>query len=121
MNTTTGLTIPYGSGELEVSDITKPIWCGPYHSGRLTIYTANLHKLVSEAELELLSMINIVCIFYNENGEDFVMSCHYTSDCAMEDVVADLQTRVILKYQEAKIKQAAAMPSTYVPGPSTLQ
>jgi hypothetical protein len=119
MNQVHGLTIPYGSGELDVPDISKPLWFGDYYKGKLAIYLANLRMLVDAEEAELLNMINIICIFYNERGEDFVMSCHYTSDCVMEDIIADLQTRVILKYTEAKAKQV--QPSIYVPGPDTLQ
>lgn len=114
-NSATGFTIEYGNGTITVTDVSKPIWYGDYHKGKLALYVAVLDL---NEETELSDTITMVAIFYDEHGRDFVMSTHYDSNNTIEDIVSDLQARVIIAFMQETSKQ---VPSIYVPGTDTLQ
>jgi len=112
----TGFTIAYGTGSITVEDVSKPIWFGDYHKGKLAIYTATLDI---DADSELAAMITMVAIYYDKKGNEFVMSSHYEKHNHIDAIVADFLARVITNYlaEVSKNKQ----PSIMIPGPDTLQ
>lgn len=107
-----GITITVDDTELTIADVTKPLWFGDYHKGKLAIYEATSVPSIIPA------CISIVSVYTDPAGLDFVMSSHYEPDVPLHEICAHIIAQAIITYHKVK---AGVPVSTYVPGPDTLQ
>jgi hypothetical protein len=107
-----GFSIPHGNMLMTVEDTSKPIWFGDYYHGKLAIYVATVTGEV------IPDSITLICVMMDGTGKDYVMSSHYLNTFTLDEIVSDLQARVIIRYNQEKSKED---PALWVNGPSTLQ
>jgi len=113
---TVPLVVQYEDGTLTVEDTRKPLWFGPYHHGTLAIF----HAVLSDNDdPELMGTFSLLAVMTGEDDTNFVIAAHYPLATELDDVVSDIQSKVIIEYTKAKTRQQP--PSLYAPSTDTLQ
>lgn len=110
------LVVQYEDGTLTVEDTRKPVWFGDYHHGKLAIFSATLDD---NDDPELVGTFSLLAVMTAEDDTNFVLAAHYPLAADLDDVVSDIQSKVIIEYTKAKARQQP--PSLYAPGTDTLQ
>lgn len=106
------MSVEDGNITLVVEDVSKPIWYGDYHNGKLAIYHADI------TGLPVADAIGIVTVFTDVDNNDFVAKGVFESNLGIEEIVSSVCAGVIIEYEKKKAKNTVPF---YVPGPSTLQ
>lgn len=107
---------------LTVPDVTKPVWFGPYHDGKLGIYETQVTLPEDATEeqkiLTAYSRTYLCTLTETAKGNDFITYAQYVKGVPVENVCQHLQAIVYAQYLHSISKHE---PASYVSGNATLQ
>lgn len=103
-----GFKISIDYADLEVPDLSNPIWHGPHNNATLTIFEAKASWRTVEAESifgDSVTYLAMLTDIKEGNGEDFLYFAHYAKHVPSEEICSHLLSTVYLQY----VSQLAAL------------